>query len=272
MLDFGFKRIWRALQNCLFKMSKLTFNLDHVVIVVSSLEPAMEQFRGLGFSVSLGGNNGPTHNALIPFQDGTYIELISIRSGVMRGMFWFLSRTKLHYILKPIMSPLSFRLMCWLGGPTGIRDWCIKAEPLDSIVDSLCAHNIGMSAIKKFTRTKPNLELAEWFLVSPSDQRLPFFIQDITDTFIRIPSGNATNHSNGCIGISRLLLNAKVYSPMKEEIAVLNHQTSVSTICSNEKEVQLAGDLHGHIAIEMAGLESELKILEMKHSEKPMLR
>jgi hypothetical protein len=71
-------------------MSKFTFNLDHVVVLVSNLEHATEQFRGLGFTVSLGGTNGPTHNALITFQDQTYIELISTRSGLMRCFFWLL--------------------------------------------------------------------------------------------------------------------------------------------------------------------------------------
>jgi hypothetical protein len=252
-------------------MSKFTFNLDHVVVVVSNLEQATEQFRGLGFTVSLGGTNGPTHNALITFQDRTYIELISARSGSLRCFFWLLYTTKLVYLFKPIMSPLSFRFFCWLGGPTGIRDWCIKVGQLKNIIDLLRANNTLISGSEKFTRNKPNLEIAKWFLAAPNDQRLPFFIQDITDAAIRIPSGDATNHSNGCIGISRLLLNEKVYSSMMESIAFLNHQVSITKNNSSQTEVQLVDDLDGHIAIELVGLESKLKVLQMKQKQGPKL-
>ncbi|MFT7528373.1 MAG: hypothetical protein ACI9LY_003535 [Arenicella sp.] len=253
-------------------MSKVTLNLDHVVVVVSDLERAMNQFRALGFTVGLGGTNGPTHNALIAFQDQTYIELISIRSALMRCILCFLYRTKLFYLFKPTMSPLSFRFVRWLGGPAGIRDWCIKVGPLENVVDCLSANNTRMSELEKFTRTKPNLETAEWLLAAPSEQRLPFFIQDITDTSIRIPGGDATNHNNGCIGISRLLLNEKVYSSMMESIAVLNHQATITENHSSQTEVQFVDDLDGHIAIELVGLESKLKVLQMKHNETPMVR
>jgi hypothetical protein len=253
-------------------MSKVIVNLDHVVVVVSDLERAMNQFRALGFTVGLGGTNGPTHNALIAFQDRTYIELISTRSALMRGILCFLYRTNFFYLFKPIMSPLSFRFMCWLGGPTGIRDWCIKVGQLENIVDCLSANNARMSAVENFTRTKPNLETAEWLLAAPSEQSLPFFIQDITDTSIRIPGGDATNHNNGCTGISRLLLNGEIYSSMTEKIAALNHQATVSVNCANETEVLLLDDLHGLFAIELVGLESTLKILQMKRNEPPMVR
>jgi hypothetical protein len=253
-------------------MSKYTLNLDHVVVVVSDLERAMDQFRALGFTVSLGGTNGPTHNALIAFQDRTYIELISTRSALMRGILCFLYRTKLFYLFQPIMSPLSFRFICWLGGPTGIRDWCIKVGRLENIVDCLSTNNARMSAIVKFTRTKPNLEIAEWLLAAPSEQRLPFFIQDVTDTSIRIPVGDLTNHNNGCIGMSRLLLNAEIYSSMTEKFAVLHRQVTVAENCSSETEVLLLDDLHGQFAIELVGLESKLKILQMKRNETPMFQ
>ncbi|MFT5136107.1 MAG: hypothetical protein ACI9XU_000487 [Arenicella sp.] len=252
-------------------MSEFTFNLDHVVVVVPDLERAMEQYRGLGFTVGLGGTNGPTHNALIAFKDQTYIELISIRSSLMSGILYFLYRTKLLYLLRPIMSPLSFRFMCWLGGQSGMRDWCIKVARLENIVDCLSANNTRMSGLEKFTRTKPNLEIVEWLLAAPGEQRLPFFIQDITDTGIRIPSGDATSHSNGCIGISRLLLNRRIYSSMMESIAVLNHQATGTENYSSQTEVQLVDDLDGHIAIELVGLESKHKVLHMKHKQAPKL-
>src|SRR5688572_4659608 len=53
--------------------------LDHAVIAVQNLEAAMEEYRGLGFTVIRGGihANRATENALIVFANGTYLELLA---------------------------------------------------------------------------------------------------------------------------------------------------------------------------------------------------
>src|SRR5262245_48940020 len=52
--------------------------IDHLVVVVPELEAAIASYRGLGFSVVPGGRHPiGTHNALIAFADGAYLELIA---------------------------------------------------------------------------------------------------------------------------------------------------------------------------------------------------
>ena len=52
--------------------------IDHLVIVVPELEAAVASYRGLGFTVVPGGRHPiGTHNALIAFEDGAYLELIA---------------------------------------------------------------------------------------------------------------------------------------------------------------------------------------------------
>jgi hypothetical protein len=55
--------------------------IDHVVIVVRDLAQASADFAAAGFTVTPGGEHadGATHNALIPFADGAYIELIAFK-------------------------------------------------------------------------------------------------------------------------------------------------------------------------------------------------
>ena len=57
----------------------MTLPLDHLVILVPDLDAAITDYRALGFSVHPGGTHadGATHNALVVFADGSYLELIA---------------------------------------------------------------------------------------------------------------------------------------------------------------------------------------------------
>jgi len=54
--------------------------IDHVVILVQRLDDAIRTYQGLGFNVYPGGEHpGGTHNALVIFRDGAYLELIAFQ-------------------------------------------------------------------------------------------------------------------------------------------------------------------------------------------------
>src|SRR5262249_28482211 len=69
--------------------------IDHMVVVVPDLDIAIKNYRDLGFTVVPGGRHPiGTHNALIGFADGAYLELIAFfepdtmhrwRSALTRG-------------------------------------------------------------------------------------------------------------------------------------------------------------------------------------------
>src|SRR5439155_20766639 len=56
-----------------------SLQLDHLVIRVHDLDQAVKDFTALGFTVTLGGEHPGwgSRNALIPFADGSYLELIA---------------------------------------------------------------------------------------------------------------------------------------------------------------------------------------------------
>lgn len=250
-------------------MSIRGFKLDHVVVVVPSLIGAIEQYQSLGFTVSPGGDNGPTHNALISFEDGCYIELISMRSKLLRGMFKFFYQTKLINLFKPLTSQLKFRLMCWFGGPNGIRDWCIRQTQLEPLPEVLSCNNIRMSKVEKFSRSKPNLDLAEWLLAAPLDQRLPFLIEDITDVGARIPAGDACLHGNGCRGISSLFLDQDRYSSISESLAMLTQCDAALGHNSGEIDIKFMAQQGSQIVVELVGIGSNVAILEVSSNQCP---
>ena len=61
--------------------------LDHLVLFVPKLERAMADFSSLGFTVIAGGQHASTENALIVFEDETYIELLALKPDWKRPVF-----------------------------------------------------------------------------------------------------------------------------------------------------------------------------------------
>ena len=53
--------------------------LDHLVVLVRDLDRAIRDYETLGFTVTPDGEHadGLTSNALIPFKDGSYLELVA---------------------------------------------------------------------------------------------------------------------------------------------------------------------------------------------------
>src|SRR5262249_58019959 len=52
--------------------------IDHLVVAVPDLDAAIESYQSVGFHVVRGGRHQVgTHNALVPFADGVYLELIA---------------------------------------------------------------------------------------------------------------------------------------------------------------------------------------------------
>ena len=79
--------------------------MDHVIILVDELERASADFRALGLTVTPGGEHGEglSHNALIYFADGTFLELLAFKRGrrtsvlrwlYRRGALGFLARSR----------------------------------------------------------------------------------------------------------------------------------------------------------------------------------
>src|SRR5690349_16737047 len=72
------------------KEPAMSFTIDHVVILVQDLDTASADYTDLGFTVVPGGEHtgGATHNALIAFADGTYLELIAFKRPSPEHIWW----------------------------------------------------------------------------------------------------------------------------------------------------------------------------------------
>lgn len=159
--------------------------IDHVVVLVSSLAEAIEAYRRHGFHVVPGGEHpGGTHNALIGFADGAYFELLAFREP---------ERPHVHRWYRYLTS-----------GP-GIIDVCLASDDLDADVERLRQRGLPYREPDEGSRQRPDGVLVRWRGATPSDERtgaLPFLIQDVTPRETRVPSGDDARHPLGVVGIA----------------------------------------------------------------------
>ncbi|MCO5220753.1 MAG: VOC family protein [Thermomicrobiales bacterium] len=157
--------------------------IDHIVIVVNDLGLASAAFDAAGFTVTPGGSHPTgTHNALIPFADGSYLELIAIEEPKLaKGHPWFER----------------------MDGKEGFVTFAVGADPLDYELERLAAQGIEAVDRKDGARTRPDGQELRWqsaALQSDPPVFLPFLIQDVTDRTLRVPNGAETQHRRGILG------------------------------------------------------------------------
>jgi catechol 2,3-dioxygenase-like lactoylglutathione lyase family enzyme len=162
--------------------------IDHIVIVVRDLETAIADYADLGFTVVRGGRHSGlnTHNALIAFADGCYLELIAFLAPPAAGAHWWFEALQ-------------------RGG--GLTDFCVQSDNLEN--DTAAFRRAGTNIGQPFamSRERPDGYRISWELaVNEGDTRglLPFFIRDITRRDERVP-GNHT-HRNGATAVETLAI------------------------------------------------------------------
>ncbi len=178
--------------------------LDHLVLFVDDLTTAITRFESKGFTVTPGGTNGPTHNALIVFSNDTYIELIALQSSRARLVMRSLRHVGVLAMRRWLKRDLQTRLLDWMSGPQGLIDLCLRGTELNDIshLSPLCG--IGLTNPVQFKRHRPDGLVVQWTLRGANERRQPFFIQDVTPIDYRIPAGDVRIHPNGAVGISEV--------------------------------------------------------------------
>jgi hypothetical protein len=166
--------------------------LDHLVILVRDLELASADYRRLGFVVTPGGEHadGLTRNALVPFEDGTYLELVSF--------------------LDP--EDPADNVWGWRGfyPQEGLIDYCATSDDLDSEARRLASLGFGVDGPDDGGRRLPDGTEVRWrsARIRQEGRIFPFLIEDLTPRELRVPGGPATRHQNGATGVSGLDISA----------------------------------------------------------------
>lgn len=175
--------------------------IDHIVIAVHSLERAIASYRGLGFSVIVGGRHAVgSHNALIGFADGSYIELLSFYEESPAHPWWDLLQRR--------------------GG--GLIDFCLASDDIRADHRAFQAHGVDAGELSAGGRARPDGYQVEWInnKVGAGWQGLiPFIIEDVTPRDQRLPQER--EHANGVSGINTVTLAAADVARCAEVMAAV---------------------------------------------------
>ncbi|NJO04601.1 MAG: VOC family protein [Chloroflexaceae bacterium] len=159
--------------------------IDHVVILVNDLAQASTHYKALGFTVVPGGTHadGATHNALIIFQDSSYLELLQFLREAPEHRWW---RHVVH--------------------GEGLIDWALLPTTIADDVQAAQQAGLHLDGPLPGGRLRPDGKQVEWQMAFPPSPDLPFLCGDVTPRTLRVPEGDHRTHPNGVLGIAGVVV------------------------------------------------------------------
>lgn len=164
----------------------VNFLLDHLVIAVTDLPHAIQDYTQLGFQVVVGGRHqhAPTQNALVYFLDGTYLELIEWTAPAP-GEKWY-ERLTQH--------------------GEGLVDFAFVPSDIAGAITEAAFAGVHYRGPIDGSRVKPSGEHVQWQLGWPAQHALPFLCGDVTPRSLRVPEGDVRLHPNQATGIRSIAI------------------------------------------------------------------
>lgn len=215
-------------------------HFDHAVVVVANLQQAVADYSELGFTVAAGGEHadGRTHNALIPFADGTYIELIAFLPGVDAADHpWWPSAQA--------------------GG--GLVDWALRTDVIEERVAALQMAGLPFEDPVANGRLRPDGVRLEWKGARPAPRLgLPFLIEDITPRSLRVPAGAATVHENGVRGVAAPVIAVSQLDVAARQYAILANRPAPDPMLDHFLQANVVNIPFAGVQIMLAAAADEL--------------
>jgi len=200
------------------------WRLDHAVVVVEALAPAVEAWRAAGFTLTPGGRHDalPTENALVVFADGAYVELLAFRDAATAADLGALAAGPRWQRHLQGLSAVARRFLPRLVGPAGVADAALTGRPLARFAAEARRRGVALAGPVPMARERPDGVRLAWELVLPAAPHVPFFIEDRTPRTLRVPAdGPARTHRNGARGIAAVRVRVPDVAAAALEMAAL---------------------------------------------------
>ena len=166
--------------------------IDHVTIAGPNLPELQRRFADVGLPADYGGvhANGVTHMALLGFDDGSYLELISTITSGADSPWWSKQ----------------------IAADGGLCAWCARTDDITEECERLRFLGVAVRGPIPFDRLRPDGTRVEWDLGFVGEGEpgavLPFLIQDRTPRDWRVRSSPALS-GTGLSGIAGVVIGVR---------------------------------------------------------------
>lgn len=213
-----------------------TNRLDHIVHLSPprTVDEISQQFRELGFNVLPGGTHagGETSNALVIFEDSTYLELISFNDEPKEG-------TK---------QPWAFKSPGWVDYAFLGSGSDLPGSRVSEIINSRLPPGQSLYA-PEFSggRSRPDGVVLKWLLTIVKDKNLggilPFFCGDVTPRENRVPTTPKGNveHPNGAKGVAYVKVSTNNLKAVSEKVVAVTGEQPFEETNSSVKWKLITG-------------------------------
>ncbi|MFN3674115.1 MAG: VOC family protein [Bosea sp. (in: a-proteobacteria)] len=159
----------------------MAFSLDHIVIAVTDLDAAMRDYETLGFTVQAGGEHPRgSRNALVAFEDGSYLEIIAFGRPAPDFRWW--------------------QVLSHCG--SGLVDYALLPDNYDDALWGARARGLEIEGPIDGARLRPDGVQLVWKTARAPEADIPFLCADVTPRDLRVPDGAARQHRNGVTGVA----------------------------------------------------------------------
>jgi hypothetical protein len=178
--------------------------IDHVLVSVSGLASAVEDFTRAGFKVYYGAAKDHAYNAMVYLEDGTFIELVDV-SAFPR---WIALLHKWH--LTRLFGGMGKRVGKYATVQRHILDIALHAPDI-SLARQRLKETIPVSKCYNLKRVNADGLRLTWQLFAPVNVDLPFVMSAYHPQ--RLPQPDAAVHDNGVHGIAQVHYCVNALSP-----------------------------------------------------------
>ena len=228
----------------------MTLRFDHAIILVNDLQQGIAHYKANGFNPFFGGVHagGKTHNALIVFSDGTYLELLAPTSPVL------LDNLDPH-------DHSSFLFLLAKG--EGLGGYALLSDDLEADIAAMQKRGLAITLRPTNGRARPDGQQLRWrTAIRDNGSMTPFFLHDETPRSLRVPDDTATTtQSNDIKGITGLTI---ALPDLAAGIHEYEMMTGIKALSANKHSAHLSLEKVSFTLLPQPNLTAEAKLRDIQ--------
>ncbi|MFT4143532.1 MAG: VOC family protein [Mobilitalea sp.] len=186
----------------------MQFTIGHVLIKTYNFRKAARDFEQLGFQVTYGSSEQKATNAMIYFEDGSFLELYDASMGKLNKLVPLLLK-----VISLFNKARADRLRNYTSSKEGMNDFALDSYPKADYFQNmqlLLQHGYACTKGYPMKRVDAAGNALKWEITLSKDWRLPFFMSSYQPALK--PQRKDMTHKNGANAIKRLVISVDDYT------------------------------------------------------------